>query len=177
MPNDLKPLLQHIQWETISSPDEAIELWLIGHAQHEELCMPSIMCANLDQRCPQFTSIYLRQALINMKRAGLVMETISAGDVGPYSYLVWTGDAWDHKPEDALARPDYVATPECDTLTVHITPPEPAPHAYVVMHGSPVKGFSIHGTWASAYDAGDWADQNLAREYDYWVMPLVHAYP
>jgi hypothetical protein len=47
------------------------------------------------------------------------------------------------------------------------------PQAYVVMHGNPATGFAIHGTWANANDAGDWADQNLAREYDYWVMPMT----
>jgi hypothetical protein len=169
MPRKLSRYLSSIQWETIDTPDEAIELWLIANADDPGQCLPTCVKLSVLLRCPQFRNPDLTKALSDMITAGLVMHTQHDGDDGPYESLVYTGGAWTHTEP----------TPTTPLPVTMQAPPEPTtpPQAYVVMHGNPATGFTIHGTWANANDAGDWADQNLAREYDYWVMPLTHAYP
>lgn len=51
-------------------------------------------------------------------------------------------------------------------------PPPPPPLKFVVLHGCPLTGLTVYGTFDGAFAAGDWADQNLAGSFDYWVTPM-----
>ncbi len=43
----------------------------------------------------------------------------------------------------------------------------------IVMCGNPVDGFNCVGPFDTVDEANDWADEHVAREYDWWVMPLA----
>lgn len=44
--------------------------------------------------------------------------------------------------------------------------------SWIVIYGNPQNGFDYTGPFAYPADANDWADENVAREYDWWVAPL-----
>jgi hypothetical protein len=163
MPRDLSKYVSTIQWETISTPDEAIELWLIANADNPGQCQLSCVYLSVKLRTPQFTTGDLREAVSDMKRIGSVMVAYAPGDEGPYEYLVYTGGAWDHD-----AQPDQLP----------VTMDEPAPpHAYVVLYGDPMDGYTVYGAWADKATAEWWARNNVAPGPDWFVVPMTHAYP
>jgi hypothetical protein len=43
----------------------------------------------------------------------------------------------------------------------------------VVMCGNPKSGFHLTGPFDTVDEANAWADQYVASEYDWWVMPLA----
>lgn len=43
----------------------------------------------------------------------------------------------------------------------------------IVVFGNPMIGFSYVGTFDTTDDANVWADENVAREYDWWVIPIA----
>lgn len=42
----------------------------------------------------------------------------------------------------------------------------------VVVCGNPISGFYLTGPFETGGEANEWADENVAREYDWWVMPI-----
>jgi hypothetical protein len=44
---------------------------------------------------------------------------------------------------------------------------------WIVVYGNPQNGFSYAGTFDSMETACDWADENVAREYDWWIAPMI----
>lgn len=43
---------------------------------------------------------------------------------------------------------------------------------WIVIYGNPNNGFSYCGPFSTPQDANDWADNNVATEYDWWITPL-----
>lgn len=45
---------------------------------------------------------------------------------------------------------------------------------WIVIYGNPNNGFSYCGPFSTPQDANDWADDNVATEYDWWITPLAN---
>lgn len=43
----------------------------------------------------------------------------------------------------------------------------------IVMFGNPMDGFNCVGPFETREQALDWADDNVAREYDWWLVPIA----
>lgn len=43
---------------------------------------------------------------------------------------------------------------------------------WIVIYGNPQNGFDYTGPFENPAEANDWADEHVAREYDWWVAPL-----
>lgn len=43
---------------------------------------------------------------------------------------------------------------------------------FIVLCGNPMVGFRFIGLFDTVDEANAWADDNVAREYDWWVMPV-----
>lgn len=43
---------------------------------------------------------------------------------------------------------------------------------WIVISGNPIDGCSFYGPFKTRDQANDWADRNVANEYDWWVTNL-----
>lgn len=43
---------------------------------------------------------------------------------------------------------------------------------YIIVCGNPISGFNYIGTFNSHEDAFNYADENITKEYDYWIVEL-----
>lgn len=43
---------------------------------------------------------------------------------------------------------------------------------YIIVSGNPIIGFKYTGPFADSCTALEWADENIANEYDYWLVTL-----
>ncbi len=46
---------------------------------------------------------------------------------------------------------------------------------WIIVYGNPQSGFKYAGTFDGMERACDWADENVAREYDWWLALMEKA--
>jgi hypothetical protein len=44
---------------------------------------------------------------------------------------------------------------------------------WIVVYGNPKDGFTYAGTFGNPDAANAWADEHVAREYDWWIAPMI----
>lgn len=43
---------------------------------------------------------------------------------------------------------------------------------FIVCYGNPIDGLTFTGPFETRDSANEWADANIATEYDWWVAPI-----